>query len=112
TRDLRDDRRRTGAGAAAHPARNEQHVAARDHLLDAVAILHRGLLADFGVRACAEPLRDVAAELQDHLARRVLQRLRVRIRADEVDALDTAIDHVADGIAATTTDADHLDHGV
>jgi hypothetical protein len=61
--DLRDDRRRAGAGAAAHAGGDEQHVAALDRLLDAVAILHRGLPAEIRVGPGAEALGDVAADL-------------------------------------------------
>ena len=63
-RDLRDHRRRTRARAAAHAGGDEQHVAALDQLDDAIAVFHRRLAADFRVRARAESLRDVAADLQ------------------------------------------------
>jgi len=76
-----------------------------------VAILHRGLTADVGVRTRAETLRDVAADLQTGLDLGVLQRLRIRIRADEIDAVDPDPDHVRNGIAAAPADADHLDDG-
>ena len=40
---------------------------------------------------------------------RALQRLRVGVRADEVDALDAGSHHVRDRVAAAATDAEHLD---
>jgi hypothetical protein len=39
----------------------------------------------------------------------VIERLRVGIGDDEVDALDVALDHVGDGVAAGAADADHAD---
>ena len=44
-RDLRDDGRRAGAGAAAHAGGDEDHVGAREQLLDALLVLERGLAA-------------------------------------------------------------------
>ena len=41
----------------------------------------------------------------------VLERLRVGVGADEVDALDVGADHVVDGVAAAAADADDLDDG-
>ena len=63
-RDLRDHRRRARARATAHAGGDEQHVAAFDHLDDAIAIFHRRLAAHFGIGAGAETLGDVAADLQ------------------------------------------------
>ncbi len=62
--DLRHHRRRARARAAAHAGGDEQHVAALDHLDDAIAIFHRGLPAHFRIGARAETLGDVAADLQ------------------------------------------------
>src|SRR5581483_2427437 len=109
--DLGDDRRRTRAGPAAHAGRDEQHVAALDELDDPVAILHRGLAPDLGVGTGTESFGDVAANLQRRLDLGMLQGLSVRVDAHEINAIDTARDHVRDGIAATAADTDHLDDG-
>jgi hypothetical protein len=61
--DLRDDRRSTRAGAAAHAGGDEQHVGALDRFLDAIAVFHGRLPAEIRVGARAEPLGDVAADL-------------------------------------------------
>src|SRR4029077_2434109 len=103
-------RRRARARPAAHAGGDEEHVAALDQLDDAVAILHRRLAPHFGVGAGAETLRDVAADLQRGLHLRVLERLRVGIHADELDALDAVFSHVGHGIAAAAAHADYLDH--
>src|SRR6185295_2901718 len=109
-RDLRNDRRGARAGAAAHARGDEQHVASLDQLDDAIPVLHRRLPPDFRVRPGAEALRDVAADLKRGLHLRVLQRLRVGVHADELDALDSALRHVRHGVAAAAAHADHLDH--
>ena len=94
--DLGHDRRRAGARAAAHAAGDEQHVAALDHLVDPVAVFHRRLTADLRVGAGAETLGDIAADLERRLHQRALERLRIRVGADEVHALDPGLDHRAE----------------
>ena len=39
------------------------------------------------------------------------QRLRIGVDGDELDALQTGVDHAVDGVDAATTDADDLDDG-
>jgi hypothetical protein len=102
-----DHRRRARAGAAAHAGGDEQHVATLDQLDDAVAVLHRRLPADLGIGAGAEALGDVAADLQRGLHLRVLERLRVGVDADELHAVDAAVErHVRDRVAAAAADPD------
>ena len=60
-RDLGDDRRRAGAGAAAHAGGDEHHVGAGERLGDARGVLERGGAADLRVGAGAEALGQVAA---------------------------------------------------
>ena len=108
-RDLRDHGRRARAGAAAHPGRQEQHVGAGDQLRDAIAILHRGLPADFGIGARAETLGDVRPELQLNLRLIAFERLCIGVRDDELHALHALRDHVVDRVAAAAAHADHLD---
>ena len=43
------------------------------------------------------------------IGRRGVERLRVGVRDDEVDALDVRADHVGDGVAASAADADDGD---
>ncbi len=57
-RELRDDRRRAGAGAAAHAGGDEDHVGAADELLDALHVFERRLATALGIRAGAEAARD------------------------------------------------------
>ena len=65
----------------------------------------------FGIGAGAEPLRQLAADL-DLVRRGVeLQRLQVGVGDDELDAVESGLHHAVDGIAAAAADAHHLDAG-
>ena len=105
----RDHRRRAGAGAAAHAGGDEHHVAAGEMGADLVQRLFGGGLADLGLGAGAETFGEVGAELDAVLGARAGQRLRVGVGDDELDALEAAVDHVVDGVAAGAADADHGD---
>ena len=39
----------------------------------------------------------------------VVERLRIGVGDDEIDALDVGVHHVGDGVAARAADADHAD---
>src|SRR4029079_15424978 len=62
--------------------------------------------ADIGLRSGAEALGHLRAHLHDALGLRHGERLRVGVGDDEVDALQPGSDHVIDGIAACSTDAE------
>ena len=109
---LRDHGRRTGAGAAAHARGDEDHVGAVERFQDALAIFQRGLAADFRIRARAQALGDIAAELQLLLGARLLDCLRVSVGGDEFHAVHARVDHVRHGIAAAAAHADDLDDGI
>jgi hypothetical protein len=89
--------------------RDEQHVGAVDQLADAVAVLVRGIASDLGLRAGTEAARERAAELKLRARSRATERLRVGVCTDEFDAAKAANDHVLDGVAAATADADDFD---
>ncbi len=90
----------------------KHHVGAAQQFDDALAIFQRGLAADLGIRARAEALGDVAAELQRDLRAAVLERLRIGVGADEIHALDIRLHHVRDRVAAAAAHADDLDHRI
>ena len=108
----RDDRSGAGAGASAESGGDEDHVGAFERLDDLVGIFERGLAADFRIRARAEAVRQLHAELQLHGRVRHAQRLQVGVGDDELDALHAGIDHAVDGVAAASAYADHFDLGV
>ena len=66
-RDLRDDGRATGAGAAALARGDEHHVGALQHLFDLVAVLLGGLATDLGIGAGAEATGELAADVELHV---------------------------------------------
>ena len=52
-------RRGPGAGAAAEPGRDEHHVGALEQPRDLLGILQRGVASHLGIRAGAQPLREL-----------------------------------------------------
>ena len=108
-RNLSHNRCGTRTGTATHSRRDEQHVRTFDHLENAVTIFHRCLTTDIRVGTSTEPFRNIAADLQRRSCVCSLQRLRVRIRTDEIDALYTGFNHVRDRVATTATDTDDFD---
>ena len=107
TRRLGDDRGRTGAGAAAHAGGDEAHMGAFQRLFDGDDGFFRSRATDFGARTGAQTLGDLRAKLDAPFGRRGVQRLRVGVGDDEVDALDAGRDHVRDGVTACTANAYH-----
>ena len=109
--DLGDDRRCTGAGAAALARSDEHHVGALHHLLDLVAVRLGGVAADLGIAAGTEAAGEVAADVELDVGVAHEQRLRIGVDRDELDALQAGVDHAVHGIDTATADADHLDDG-
>src|SRR5215204_5322194 len=105
-RDPRHDRRAAGAGAAALAGGDEDHVGALELGLDAVVVLHRRVAPAVGVRAGAEALREVGADLQRVVRVGLLERLRVGVDGDELDARDLGLDHPVDRVDPGAADAD------
>src|SRR4029077_9768617 len=63
-RDVRDDRRATGAGATALAGRDEDHVGALEHLLDLLAVILGRLAADIGVGSGAQSPGEFTADIK------------------------------------------------
>src|SRR5690606_18433651 len=108
TGDLGDDRRRARAGSATHAGRDEDQVRAFQCVRDLLAALLDRLTTDLRPGTCAEPARQLLADLDLELCARQLERLRIRVDADELDAVDVCRDPPVDRIAAATADAAHL----
>ena len=109
-RDLGDDRRAAGAGAAALSRGDEDHVRALERLLQLVARLGRGLAADGRVGAGAEAARRLRADVDLHVGVAHQERLRVGVDGHELDARQARVDHAVDGVGAAAADADDFDH--
>ena len=104
-----DHRRGAGAGAAAEAGGDEDHVGAVERLQDRLGVFERGLPPNVQVGAGAEALRQLAADLQLHRRRAGAQRLEIGVRHDELDAVESNLDHAVDGVAAAAADTDDFD---
>ena len=100
-----------GAGAAAETGGDEDHVGAVEHLLDALPVLERGVLADLGVGAGAEAGGEARAELELDRRRGGAQRLEIGVGDDELHAGELGADHPVDRVRAAAAEADDLDLG-
>src|SRR6185369_7769669 len=94
---------------ATHAGGDEAHVRSLERLDDLVECLFGGGAPDLRPRTGAKPLRNLEAELDPAVGGRVVERLRVGVGDDEIDALDIGAHHVGDGVAARPADADHAD---
>ena len=107
-RQIRHHRRSAAAGAAAKPGRDEHHVRPVERFENFLRVFERRLPADLRIRPRAEPLRQLRAELQFHRRLRQLQRLQIRIRGNEFDALHLRPNHAIDGVRTAASRADHF----
>jgi hypothetical protein len=110
-RDAGDHGRAAGAGAATLAGGHEHHVGALDDLFDLVGVVVGGLLAHVGVGAGAEPAGQLSADVELDVGVAHEKGLRVGVDGDELDALESDLDHPVDGVHATATDAHDLDDG-
>src|SRR5205807_7598408 len=108
--DLRDDRRGARAGAAALAGRDEHHVRALQRLLDLVTALVGRAVPGVRIRAGSESARELRADLQLDVGVAHLQRLRIGVDRDELDALQAGVDHPVDGVRAASAYPDDLDY--
>jgi hypothetical protein len=106
---LGDDRGCAGAGTAAHSGSDEAHVRAFERIDDLFdRLLSRGA-ADLRPRSRPEALGNLQAKLDAAISGRVVERLRIGVGDDEIDALHVGPHHVSDGVAACATDTDDRD---
>src|SRR5207302_1031465 len=99
-RDLRDDGRRARPRAAAHAAGDEHEIRALQAVQHFVAVFLDGLAADLRARARAQAARELLSDLHLHVGLVVEQGLRVGVHGDELDALESLVDHAVQGVAA------------
>ncbi len=107
-----DDGRSAGAGAATKASGDEYHVGAFEGFDDLVGVFERGLAADFGIRARAQAVGELHAELQLDRSARHAQRLQIGVGDDELNAFDSGVDHAVDRVAAAAAHADDFDFGI
>jgi len=104
-----DDRRRARARAAAHARGHEDHVAALEVTGQLVGRLLGGRAADLGLGAGAEALRQMRTQLHAAFRAAIDQRLGVGVRNDELDPVQTEVDHVVHGVGSAAAYADDGD---
>ena len=109
TRGLRDDRGRSGSGAAAHTGSDEAHMRAGQTVDDFLDGFFGGGRADLWARTGAQTFGDAGAKLDPRRGVILLQRLRVGVGDDEFNAFQIFLDHVVDGIAACPANTEHGD---
>ena len=81
------------------------------HLLDLLRVVLGGLRAHVGVGAGAEAPGQLAADVELDIGVTHQQGLRIGVDRDELDALQTDLDHPVDGVDSTSTNTHDLDHG-
>ncbi|VTR66382.1 hypothetical protein DESC_480092 [Desulfosarcina cetonica] len=107
--DLSDHRRGTGSRATTETGGDKDHVRIGQGLLDHIGIFHGRFPPHLGIGAGPEAFGDLGAQLNAQLGLGNVQSLGVGIGADELDALEVAVDHVVDRIPAGTTDPNDFD---
>jgi hypothetical protein len=70
-----------------------------------------GARTHLGVGAGAEAPGELAADVELDVGVAHQERLRVGVDRDELDTLESDLDHPVDGVDTTTTDAHDLDDG-
>ncbi len=106
-----DDRGGPGAGAAAHAGGDEDHMGAGQMLHDLGHRFFGARAAHFRLRARAQAFGGSRAQLDARSGLGLGQGLGVGVGDDEIDAIQTGLDHVVDGVAAGAAHAQHRDAG-
>lgn len=107
--DVGDDGRAARARATALAGGHEDHVGPLEDLLDLLAVVLGGLAADLGVGAGAEAPGEFTAHIELDVGVAHEEGLRIGVDRDELDALETDLDHPVDGVDTTAADSDDLD---
>jgi hypothetical protein len=76
-----------------------------------VTVFLGGQAADLGVGPGAEAPGELTADVELHIGVTAEQCLGVGVDGDELDALQTGVDHSVHRVASTAADTDDLDHG-
>ena len=105
-RSFGNDRRSTGTSAAAHASGDKAHMTASERGFDLLDSFFSRGTTNFGTRTCTKPLGDIGPKLDAIFGRRRIQRLRIGIRNDEIDAFDFGTNHIGNCVSASATNAD------
>src|SRR3989344_2269378 len=92
--------------AAAHAARDEDHVRVFDGFLNILARLFGRLFAELRIHAGTEAAREILADVDFSLRFVLVEILRIRIDGDKINTHHVRCHHVIDRIASRTPDTD------
>ena len=107
--DVGHHRSAAGARAAALTGGDEHHVGALDDLFDLLTVVLGRLAPDFGIGSRAEAAGEFASDVEFDVGVTHQQRLGVGIDGDELDALESLLDHPVDGVDSASADSYNLD---
>jgi hypothetical protein len=93
------------------PAGHENHVGALEHLFDLVPVILRGLPPDLRLGAGAQSPGELAADIELDIGVAHQQGLGVGVHRNELDALQSDLDHAVHGVDTAAADTDDLDDG-
>ena len=100
----------TSAGAATLTGGDEHHVGTLERLFDFIDVCVGGGAADVGIGTSAETLGEITTNVELDVGIAHQERLSIGVHRNELDTLESGVDHAIDGVNATTADANDLDH--
>ena len=109
--DLGDDRCRSGAGPTALTSGDEDHVGTLEGLLDLVGMVLGSLPSLIRVGSGPQPSSEVPADIELNVGVAREEGLGIGIDGEELDSLESRLDHAVYGIATSAAYPHDPDHG-
>ena len=110
-RHLGDDRRCAGAGTAAHPGGDKDHVRAFQDLVKVLDRFSRCLLPLLRVAPGSQSPSRFFADVDASRCVRQEQGLGISVDGDKINATNVRLDHAINGVAAAAAHANHPNPG-
>jgi hypothetical protein len=85
---------------------DKHHVRPFQSIHDRISVLLGSFAPNFRIRASPEALGELDPDLDLALGPRRLERLRIRIRRQKLNALETGRNHGVDGVSPAASNAD------
>ena len=101
-----------GARAATFAGGDEHHVGFGQDLCDLVAAFLSCLSTDLGIRAGSQAARKIFTDMNGFICIGHQKSLVVRINGDELNALDSSLNHAVDCVCSAAADTHDADEGV
>ena len=111
TSNLGDDGSSTCASPTALTGGDEDHVGALEGLLDLVSVILGSLTSLVRVRTCTQSSGEVPADVELDVGIAREEGLGIGVDSEELNSLESRLDHAVNGIAAATAYPHDLDHG-